>query len=220
VLVRALPDRTDLPESSSARRAVLEVPLGRGGDDAGVVWVDLTHGLLVAGPPGSGRSTALELVARTLVRSGRHPLRLVDPSGADAPAIGVRDVGPADLLDACRATSAPPVVLVDDLDDLERVHPSLGDLRASTGAASIVAAVTSTSAVHALRGVVPALLRRRRALVLDVHDPASAELVGSRAPWSVDPRRRPPGRGVLLRGRETLVVQVWSPTPGRPEAGW
>ncbi|MET0789695.1 MAG: FtsK/SpoIIIE domain-containing protein [Cellulomonas sp.] len=217
VLVRALPDRADLPDALSARPATLEVPLGPGGDDAGVVWVDLAHGLLVAGPPGSGRSTALEVLARTLVRSGRSPLRLLDPSVEDVPAIpGVRDVGPADLLDACRAATTPPVVLVDDLDDLERVHPSLGDVLASTGSGSLVGAVTSTSALHALRGAVPVLLRRRRVLVLDVHDPASAELVGPRAAWSVDPRRRPPGRGVLLRGRDALVVQVYRSTPGRP----
>jgi S-DNA-T family DNA segregation ATPase FtsK/SpoIIIE len=47
-------------------------------------------------------------------------------------------------------------------------------------------------------------------LVLDVHDHASAELVGARAPWCVDPSRRPAGRGVLLTGRACVVVQVYA----------
>ncbi|MEZ0449808.1 FtsK/SpoIIIE domain-containing protein, partial [Cellulomonas sp. ICMP 17802] len=210
VRVRPLPDRADLPGDSRARTDPLAVPLGRGGDDAGILWVDLAHGLLVAGPPGSGRSTALEVVAVALVRAGCAPLRLVDPA-AGAPGLpGVRDVTVDDLDAACRRATGPPVLLVDDLDDLERSHPSLGGLLGSVPTGSVVAAVTSASAAQAFRGAVPVLLRRRRTLVLDVHDPASAELVGPRAAWSEDPRRRPPGRGVLLQGRDAAVVQVYS----------
>lgn len=207
-LVRALPDRADLPSDASSLDG--RVPLGRGGDDAGIVRVDLAGGLLVAGPPGSGRTSTLAVLACSLVRIGADVLRLVDPFGSRSPGVpGVEDVVPADLVARCRAASAPPVLLVDDLDDLERAHPSLGELLADVPA-TVVAAVTSAAAVQAFRGAIPALLRRRRTLVLDVHDPASAELVGPRAAFSVDPRRRPPGRGVLLDGRDAVVVQVYA----------
>ncbi|WP_421734425.1 FtsK/SpoIIIE domain-containing protein [Cellulomonas sp.] len=209
LLVRSLPDRAGLPTGADAARG-LTVPMGPGGDDGGTVWADLTHGLLVAGPPGSGRSTVLAVVSRSLVRAGVRVVRLVDPAGvAPPPLAGVRDCGPADVLSTC-AREGASVLLVDDLDDLERSHPEL------LGAAltpSVVATVTSASAAQAFRGTIPALLRRRRVLVLDPHDPASAELVGPRAPWCVDPVRRPAGRGVLLTGRDAVVVQVYSGAP-------
>ncbi|NUU16219.1 hypothetical protein HP550_03015 [Cellulomonas humilata] len=206
LLVRSLPDRAELPVGTEALDG-LTVPLGPGGDDGGTLRADLTHGLLVAGPPGSGRSTVLAVVSRSLVRAGVRVVRLVDPAGVAPPPLpGVRDSGPGDVLSTCEREGAA-VLLVDDLDELERSHPGL------LGAAltpSLVATVTSASAAQAFRGTVPALLRRRRVLVLDPHDPASAELVGPRAPWCVDPLRRPPGRGVLLTGRDAVVVQVYS----------
>lgn len=205
--VRPLPDRAELPRGVTAGPGRLEVPLGRGGDDAGTVRVDVTPGLLVAGPPGSGRTTALGVVARALARAGVRVLRLVDPAGVPGGALlGVQDVGPADLATASGADAA--VLLVDDLDDLLRAHPGLDDLLPPS--LSLVAGVTSAAAVQAFRGAVAALVRRRRVLVLDVHDHASAELVGARAAWCVEPSRRPAGRGVLLTGRETVVVQVYA----------
>ncbi|KQY24569.1 hypothetical protein ASD16_03315 [Cellulomonas sp. Root485] len=207
VLVRPLPERADLPPGLGAGPGRLEVPLGLGGDDASVVRVDVSQGLLVAGPPGSGRSTALSVVARTLVRGGVRVLRVVDPAGLPVPALaGVQDVGPADVGVACGADGA--VLLVDDLDDLQRAHPGLDELIPPT--VSLVAGVTSSSAAQAFRGTVATLVRRRRVLVLDAHDHASAELVGPRAAWCVDPSRRPAGRGVLLTGRAAIVVQVYA----------
>ncbi|KQR16709.1 FtsK/SpoIIIE domain-containing protein [Cellulomonas sp. Leaf334] len=207
VLVRPLPEHVELPRDVTAGPGHLEVPLGLGGDDAGVVRVDVAQGLLVAGPPGSGRSTVLSVVAHGLVRAGVRVLHLVDPLGGPRTTlVGVRDVTPADLAvaDGCDAE----VLLVDDLDDLLRDHPELDDQLPSS--LSLVAGVTSAAAVHAFRGTVAALVRRRRVLVLDVHDHASAELVGARAAWCVEPSRRPAGRGVLLTGRASLVVQVYA----------
>jgi S-DNA-T family DNA segregation ATPase FtsK/SpoIIIE len=206
-LVQALPDRASLPARPDACLPGPTVALGPGGDDGRAVRIDLALGLLVAGPPGSGRSTALAVIAHGLVQAGLPVVRLVD-RGAD-PLPGVRDLGPGDLVAATDLLADHTVLLVDDLDDLERTHPDLV-LPPTT---RLVAAVTSASATHAFRGAVPALLRRRRVLVLDAHDPASAELVGPRAAWCVDPLRRPAGRGVLVRGREAVVVQVYSPTP-------
>ena len=209
VLVRPLPDRAELPPGLAAGPGRLEVPLGLGGDDADIVGVDVSHGLLVAGPPGAGRSTVLDVVACTLVRAGVRVVRLVDTTGLPAPALtGVQDVGPADVAEACRAGRGETVLLVDDLDDLQRTNPGLDELLPAT--LCLVASVTSMSAAQAFRGPVATLVRRRRMLVLDAHDHASAELVGPRAAWCVDPSRRPPGRGVLVAGRDTVVVQVYA----------
>lgn len=209
VLVRRLPGRADLRAPLCAGPGRLEVPLGPGGDDAEIVRVDLTHGLLVAGPPGAGRSTVLSVIAAALVRSGVRVLRLVDPAAIPSPPLqGVLEVGPEDVAAACRDDTGVEVLLVDDLDDLERSYPGLSD-RLPPGP-SLVATVTSASAAGAFRGAVAAMVRRRRVLALDVHDHASAELLGPRAPWCVDPSHRPAGRGVLLTGRECVVVQVFS----------
>ena len=132
--------------------------------------------------------------------------------GLPRPALhGVQDAGPQEVSVACRAGTDPTVLLVDDLDDLERAHPGLAELLPPT--VSLVASVTAASAAQAFRGPVATLVRRRRVLVLDVHDHASAELVGPRAAWCVDPSRRPAGRGVLVTGRDVAVVQVYADGP-------
>jgi S-DNA-T family DNA segregation ATPase FtsK/SpoIIIE len=102
---------------------------------------------------------------------------------------------------------------VDDVDDLDRGDPAAGEQLAAlvtSGRCVLLASATSASASAAFRGVLPALRRAQRSLVLDPHDPASAALLGERAPWLTDPGVRPPGRGVLVRGRSTCVVQVYS----------
>ncbi|WP_315098066.1 hypothetical protein, partial [uncultured Cellulomonas sp.] len=160
-------------------------------------------------------------------RTGHPTLRLVVDTGLGAlPALaGVRDVDVDDpaLRRAPATARAAPVLLVDDIDELERARPAVGELVTgllATGTCAVVASSTASTAAAAFRGVLPALTRLRRTLVLDAHDPASAELVGERAPWSVDPRHRPPGRGVLLSGRTATVVQVYAVgSATRPAAG-
>ncbi len=146
VLVRALPDHADRPRApattpsgpsapsapsvpSTEGARGLEVTLGVGGDGAEPVRADLAAGLLVVGPPGSGRSTALMTLADALVAAGARVERLVDPAlGAAWTVPGVRDVGPADV---GRSLSRAHVLLVDDLDEVERDHPGVGDLLAA-----------------------------------------------------------------------------------------
>ncbi|GIG22888.1 hypothetical protein Cch01nite_36120 [Cellulomonas chitinilytica] len=199
------------------------VPLGVGGDDASPVRVDVDPGLLVAGPPGSGRSTTLGVVADGLVRAGVPVVRLVDL--ACGPVVALPGVVDVDVSrgDARSVLDGPGrrTVLVDDLDDLERAYPDLVDAWARwSGAGCVfVAATTSSAAVGAYRGLVPTLLRLRRAVVLDVHDAASAELVGGRAAWLADPADRPAGRGVLVVGRTATPVQVYAPDRAGSTAG-
>jgi len=219
--VRA-PGRASFP-----RRPPL-VTLGVGGDEALPLTVDLHGGLLVAGPPGSGRTTALAVVGAALTAAGFAvtPVRAVPGPSILAPTGAVPDstvtapmawdtVDPEAALMLSDRLGPHCAVLIDDLDDLERTHPPVAELADALLQAPpasrpvVVVTTTSAAACAAFRGPVPVLRRRRRLLVLDLGDPASAELVGPSAPWFVDPER-PPGRGVLLGGREPTPVQVYA----------
>ncbi|WP_028050339.1 FtsK/SpoIIIE domain-containing protein [Cellulomonas sp. URHD0024] len=198
VRVRRLPTTAPLVDDGTA--APWHVLLGVGGDAAAPVRVDLSRGLLIAGPPGSGRSTALAVVGLGLARTGRAVVRLTPDSSPG-------DIFP--VTHASDATALPDDVtlLVDDLDELEREHPDL----VGTLGRRIVATSTAQAAAAAYRGALPGLLRGRRVLVLDLHDAASAELVGPRARWLADPGRRTVGRGALVLGRDVTPLQVYDP---------
>jgi len=221
VRVEALPRFARRP--ARLRADATGVPIGVGGDDAAPVRVDVGPGLLVAGPPGSGRSTVLAAVAQGLTGDGGRVLRLVDRAAGPVACLpGVVDLDLRDG-DVAGALDGPGAwtVLVDDLDEVERAHPELVDTwgRWSGPHRRLVAATTSAAAAGAFRGLAPALLRLRRAVVLDVHDPASAEIVGGRAAWLADPADRPVGRGVVVLGRTATPVQVYAWEREGPTAG-
>jgi len=188
--------------------ADLLVPVGVGGDAASEVVVGLGRALLVAGPPGSGRTNALGVVAAAARATGTPVVRLVAHDRAAGGLPGVRDVTSAQV------PTSHAVVLVDDADELPLLSPETAEvverlLREPAGTVRVVVAATSTAAAGALRGPLAAAVRHRLALVLDPLDPAGAELVGPAAPWLVDPRERPTGRGVLVAGRARVPVQVY-----------
>lgn len=197
VLVRALPERCTA--AGTAARGPADVPVGIGGDDARVLRADLTAGLLVAGPPGSGRTTALRGLSRALHRSGAS---VVAPGAA-----GAVEPDPA---------RRPTVVVVDDADELERASPgALERLLADHPGAAPLLATSAAAAASAFHGPVPALVAARRVLVLDALDPASAQLVGAGAAALADAGAAPPGRGVLVQRRLVEPVQVFD-APARP----
>lgn len=221
---RGIPLRLCTPPSTALRSGAparltadrrLHVPLGLGADGHGVVDVDLSDSLLLAGPAGSGRTTALVGIARAL----EH--------------LGIATCGAAELLET--SCGAPPgrlletlrpggdvVLILDDLDELERTDAHLAQelaerlgaqRRGARGAPQLrmVAATSTAHAVASYRGLVPTMLRSRRLVVLDPREPGSLDLVGSQARWLVDPAGGPPGRGVLRRDRHVVPVQLWAP---------
>ena len=242
--IGSLPARSprDGPPSAVSARSPVPggIPLGVGGDGPRPVDVEQERPLVVAGPPGSGRSTTLRILALGWAEAGRRVLLVGRASGApgggDAlPAPGdVVEVSwdaAARLLDrtdgtghgAPAAAAAPVVVLVDDQDQAERAAPELADLleRALTGAPGARVVALATTCDHAsgcYRGPVATALRSRHVLVLDPHGPAAADLLGPGAALQTDPRHRPAGRGVLRLDRTLLRVQVHDPGP-RPLAG-
>lgn len=189
--------------------------LGPGGDDAAPVRVGLDTGLLVVGPAGSGRSTALAAVAAQL-----HAGSVLRASGA------VTD--PAALLAALDGARPGAVLVVDDLDLLVRAHPGLDDqlaawiLRAETDPAAprVVAAVRTDRAAAAYRGAIAALRSCAPVLVLAPHTAGSTDVAGCDL-WQVTDPAWPdhPGRGALVhRGRATPVQVASAPVRALPVA--
>ncbi|HMO10435.1 MAG TPA: hypothetical protein PKB06_02770, partial [Actinotalea sp.] len=166
--------------------------VGLGGDQAGPVEVDLSRGLLVVGPAGSGRSSVAALV------------------GA---------LAGATCFDPVQRPTAGQVVVLDDADLVLRDRPDLDELvagwvRATEGgdrsAPRPVLTVRTDRAAVAYRGAVGALRSGSPVLVLEPGAPGSAEAAGVdlSTVWTPTTLR---GRAVLA-DRGTLVrVQVIAP---------
>ncbi|WP_158580739.1 FtsK/SpoIIIE domain-containing protein [Cellulomonas rhizosphaerae] len=214
VRLRPLPAVARPPGAPRRPATLAAVPLGIGGESAGEVLVDLGRGLLVAGPPGSGRTSTLVVIASGALVAGAHAL--TTSTGPWPP--GVERIDPRLLRSWSPAHGPPPVLLVDDLDELERDDPSLVDRMAelvTSGTALVVATADGHAAAGAYRGALAALVRRRAMVVLDPLDAASADLVGPSAGWLADPVS-PAGRGVVVRGRQGVPVQVYRSAQDAP----
>lgn len=220
-----LPDRATPPDARAGPGSA-GLLLGDGGDGPGPLAVPPDVTLLVAGPPGSGRTAALRTLAHAWARRG-VPVVRVAPRPEPGP---WRDVPPGDLPDLggpavplagpvpdgtappVRAVPPAAVVLVDDADELERTAPgALDGLAAPVGGLRLAAVATTTAhAATAYRGPVAQAVRARHLLVLDARGGAAADLLGPDA-WSlVDPHRSVPGRGVLRLDRALEPVQVYA----------
>ncbi|MCB2175471.1 MAG: hypothetical protein KQH57_06660 [Actinomycetales bacterium] len=181
-------------------------PLGRGGDQAAQVVADLSRGLLVVGPAGSGRSTVLDRIDRHAPQG----VELARPSARDLP----------DLVAAWQAGSGSRrLVLLDDADLALRGRPDLDErlaewvLAAEQGdpTAPRVAATARTDRVAAtFRGVVATLRGAAPILVLDPLATGSGDAAGTDLSRAVDPRRVP-GRAVLLVSGRPTPVQLAGP---------
>jgi len=198
------------------------VVLGVGGDDAGPVGVGTDGCLLVVGPTGTGRTTALAAVVGGLRASGRRvgivardgPLADLGPD--DAAWFAKTPAGAADLVRRCAGPGAPGTLVIDDLDLVGRADLGLDEelagwvLAAETGDLHhprLIASARTDRAAAAYRGACAALRGSGDVLVLAPSEPGSPEVAGVDLTLQVDPARpRHPGRGVLVqRGRPTPI---------------
>ncbi|MFQ1001593.1 FtsK/SpoIIIE domain-containing protein [Modestobacter sp. SSW1-42] len=204
-----------LPPPASGDAVALELPLGPGGDDGAPVGLDAarTGGLLVVGPPGSGRSA-------TLAALGRHCRALGVPVAALAHPRGPAGPDQLDRTDAAgvrawlaRQEGRRTVVLADDLTGLpDDVADALGG---TGGQLLVLASGTAAELAASFRGAAAGLRRSRTALLLQPA-PGDAELLGLRVPRTPLPAR--PGSGWLVDARGATRVQVARHRTG-PDAG-
>src|SRR5581483_2215264 len=178
-----------------------------------------TPGLLVLGPPGSGRSTALAVQVRSLSQAGAHlvlvsPRRSALPAALDPAAIihhlTTSDAAAAEQLAKTLADASNTTVVVDDAELLNDT-PLGQELTASyrrirdSGHRLLAAAAAETS--FGLRGLLPELAKTRCGLVLEPASTTDGSLLGARLPASV----LAPGvrlRGALIHGGRVVAVQV------------
>jgi DNA segregation ATPase FtsK/SpoIIIE, S-DNA-T family len=219
VRVVALPadPALDLPEFRAAG-GPLWLPVGPGDDDGQPVGLDLvrTGGLLVVGPAGSGRTSALTAFARHCAAAGARVLHLAPaPAGAGSGADGADGgdgdrMAPSDVAGlrawAARDTGRPAVVVADDVGALpEATADALAALVRPGGDLVVLAAGDAHELAGTFRGPAAVLRRTRTALLLRPA-PGDAELLGMRLPRTAPPAR--PGAGWLVAGTTVSRVQV------------
>jgi S-DNA-T family DNA segregation ATPase FtsK/SpoIIIE len=186
--------------------------VGPGGDDGSLLGLDLdrTGGLLVVGPPRSGRTTALESLARRLAATGAelaHVSPVYAASGSRLPGRRLDAADPAAVLGWADSLSGRRgVLLADDLGPVTE-YAGLAALP-RTGAGTGIVLLASGSAGQLTghyQGPVAALRRARTGLLL-CPGPADAEILGIRLPRLPLPAR--PGSGWLVTEGAAQRVQV------------
>ncbi len=223
--VAPLPSRVRLDDIEREAKAAATGPawllVGVGGDDAVPLGVDLDAdgpAFVIAGRPGSGRSSALISMGRWLLLQGRpfavvahrrSPLRrLREEPGS----LGCLDPAAADQLTGLVSDHPGLVVLVDDVEtvhDTPIERPLLAMLRVdsdSTGAVVIAGSLDDLAA--AFRGIAVEARRSRTGLLLGAVGPGDGDVLGVRLRTAGGP----PGRATLVvRGGPTPVQVVHSP---------
>jgi S-DNA-T family DNA segregation ATPase FtsK/SpoIIIE len=218
--VEPLPVRVDVDDVEAAAKAASTGPgwalVGVGGDELLPCGVDLDidgPACVIAGPAGSGRSTALATMGRWLLGQGRRaaviahrrsPLRTLGDHPGVLAVLGSDDPG---ALEEYLAAHPDLVVLADDAETLHDTaveRPLLAMLRADADGGAVLLLAGSAAEMSAcFRGLTVEARRARTGLLLGAMAPADGDLLGVRLPRT---DAAPPGRGVLVvRGRVTPV---------------
>jgi DNA segregation ATPase FtsK/SpoIIIE, S-DNA-T family len=193
---------------------------GAGGDELRPVGLDVGEegpGIVVAGPPRSGRSTALLAMADSLLRAQtpiliitprRSPLRALD--GAD----GVLAVRGSDFeVEELRALLNPLdryVVLVDDAEMLhDAPNADVFERIIVTGRDSdhgLILAGATSDLGRAYTGFIATALRSRCGLLVSVESPQDGDIFGVKLPRNA--RAGPLGRGLVVRRGTASPIQI------------
>ena len=223
-----LPAGPVLPDAVQESSDPLLVAVGPGGDEGSTLRVDLrrTRGLLVVGPPGSGRSTTMATLAARL-RAGGVPTLWIGRPGHGGTGEGVASGALLDPRDSRgltdwveRLAGRPAAVFADDLAPLAEI-PALAGLSESGGPDGPVLLAAGTGSQFSTHYSGPvATLRRTRTGLLLCPGPADADAVGIRPPRFPVPVR--PGSGWLVTAGVAQRVQVArrprAPLDDRPAA--
>jgi S-DNA-T family DNA segregation ATPase FtsK/SpoIIIE len=203
-------------------RGTLRLPIGLGDRNLEPRVLELAPGdhLLIAGPPGSGRTTALGTIAHLLAADPvtRIAVRAPEAGRSLLPRNIELAANEQELRDLCgllRDQTTPWALLVDDAERLGDEDGSLSDLlRVAT--ASRTGSLVVTGRADALRttfGHWTAPLRTSRvglALCPDVE--VDGDIWGVRLPRTTcAPAKGMPGRGFLVARGDIELVQVATP---------
>jgi S-DNA-T family DNA segregation ATPase FtsK/SpoIIIE len=185
-----------------------KVIIGLGGDNAQPLAIKSTSGVLIAGPPGSGRTNALAVVLRQLPQS--------------AVVLGTAKL----LKQVCEANShkhyslagipwqeliscPPGSLVIDDYDQLSGISPVDTESLVSAVQANggqVVVTIKTFNATVSTRGLINEMRHRRVGLVLNPCERGSEEIFGLGIPPPFNPPR--PGSGWLLDGDDIFRIQV------------
>ncbi len=222
VRVDPLPDRVDVVDVEAAAKEASAGPswalVGLGGDELAPVGADLDvdgPAFVIAGPAGSGRSTALATMGRWLLGQGRPAVVVAhrrSPLQRLAGELGVlAALGPGDAaaLEQLLVDHPDLVVLADDAETLHDTpveRPLTGLLRADAdGGAALLLAGSATEMAGCFRGITVEARRGRTGLLLGALSSVDGDLLGVRLPRT---DTAPVGRGVLVRHGRLTPVQV------------
>ena len=224
-----LPVRTTVAETlaldaSFVPPSPLWALVGAGGDELGPQGIDIGAdgpGVVVAGPPRSGRSTALLAMVSSLLRSGtkvlaitprRSPLRSLDGTPGVLGVLGA-DLTPDDVTSLVAGVDRY-VVVVDDAELLSDnpVSFTLEEIIVSGRDAEhgLLLAGTTDDLSRIYSGFVRTALKSRCGLFVALAGPGDGDLFGIRLPRGAGPG--PLGRGLLVRPGSTAPVQVALPS--------
>jgi S-DNA-T family DNA segregation ATPase FtsK/SpoIIIE len=211
--LRPLPATIDAADLACERRLGRWALIGCGGDEAEAMGVDLAvdRCVLVAGPPGSGRSTTLRTIARSLHNRRVDVLAICPgPSPLSDGPWRVLQPRPGEPAQAELLTGRQ-VVLVDDVERIrdQPWEPLLCLLAQDPAAAGIVVAGTTTSLLGTFRGLGSLGRSHRTGVLLRPESASDGEVLGIRAELG---DHDIVGRGLLVvRGRQSHVqVARWT----------
>ncbi len=231
--VDTLPARITLAQARTlpgrAGRAPLRPALAVGGDELGWLGPDLDRfpGFAIAGPPQSGKSTALVVLAESLLAAGTaviglapHPSPLRGLDGMDGVLALCTDEkpDPGKLLELLKGAIGPLVVLADDIDALsgQPADELLGGVptKGRERGWALVVAGAAADLGRGTRNSTSAVRSYKCGLLLTPEDTQQPTLFGARLPRSAV-FSRPAGRGYLIQAGQPALVQVPDVTQDR-----
>lgn len=221
--VDVLPRQVSVREAADLPTSGPGAPFAVGGDELRLQTVNLAAcgpGFTIAGRPGSGRSTALAVLATGLLETGTELVvvtpaasRLRDLAGEEGVLL-VTDGPDRRIAAHLERTKGRVAVVIDDAERLDDagLDATLRDLlvggRASDHSVVLAGDVDWLASAHA--GFAFEAQRSRSGLILCPDSPERGELFGVRLPRSAV-FDGPPGRAVLVRSGQLQVVQVPAP---------
>jgi S-DNA-T family DNA segregation ATPase FtsK/SpoIIIE len=208
--VEVLP--TTVPLASLPRSSGSRVVLGLGGDELTPMEVDLAgDGFLVAGPPRSGRSSALVSMAAQLQTAG-HRVVAIAPRPSPLRALpGCHTDRDASYDLESLLGSGPNALVIDDAEllvDSPLAHLLERAVREMRDTGSIVlVAGTTAELVTGYRGFVVDLRRSKTGVLLSPQGRGDGDLFGVRLSRAVGGEITP-GRGLLCGLGKTVPIQL------------